>query len=400
MVVRDVTQQREAERYVRQQDKLAAVGQLAAGIAHDFNNIMATVVLYAQMSARDEGLPAKVRERMKTVNQQAQHATKLIRQILDFSRRTVLERRPLDLLPLLKEQVQLLERILPENIQVKLDYGRDEYTVRADLTGMQQMIMNLAVNARDAMPEGGELCLELRRMRVESRHEAPLPEMDTGEWVYVIVSDTGSGISADSLPYIFDPFFTTKALGEGTGLGLAQVHGIVGSHEGAIDVESHVGEGTTFTIYLPALPVHPLDPTISVLEEAQALPKGDGETILVVEDDVAVRGALVESLKLLDYRVREAANGHEALQVLDKCSTEISLILSDVVMPGMGGKALLYTLRERGLTVPVVMLTGHSVQGEMEELRTQGVADWLPKPPRLEQLSKVITRMLKAAGND
>ena len=400
MVIRDVTQQRQVERHVRQQDKLAAVGQLAAGIAHDFNNIMATIVLYAQMSARDEELPIYARERMRSIYQQAQHATNLIRQILDFSRRTVLERRPLDLLPLLKEQVQLLERILPENIKVKLDYGRDKYTVSADLTSIQQMVMNLAVNARDAMPKGGELRLELRRMRVQSRNKAPLPEMDAGEWVHVIVSDTGSGIPPNSLPYIFDPFFTTKAPGEGTGLGLAQVYGIVGSHEGTIDVESHIGEGTTFRIYLPALPVHPLDPTVSASEETQTLPKGNGETILVVEDNAAVRGALVESLELLDYRALEAANGHEALEVLDKRSEEIALMLSDVVMPAMGGRALLHALRERGLTVPVVMLTGHQMKKEMEELRTQGMVDWLPKPPGLKQLAEVVARTLGVEGND
>jgi two-component system cell cycle sensor histidine kinase/response regulator CckA len=204
---------------------------------------------------------------------------------------------------------------------------------------------------------------------------------------------------ADALPYIFDPFFTTKAPGEGTGLGLAQVHGIVGSHEGAINAKSRVGEGMAFTIYLPALPVHPLDPTVSALEETQTLRKGNGETILIVEDNAFVRGALAESLKLLDYQVLEAEDGDEALTVLDERGEEIALMLSDVVMPSMGGKALLHALRERGLTIPVVMLTSHHMRKEMEELWAQGITDWLPKPPELEQLAEVIARALSVGVN-
>jgi len=392
LVIRDVTREREIERRVQQQERLAAVGQLAAGIAHDFNNIMATIVLYAQMTARAEGLSDRVRERMVTINRQAQHATRLIQQILDFSRRAVLERQPLDLLLLLKEQVELLERTLPESIEIKLAYGRDEYVVNADPTRIQQAITNLAVNARDAMPEGGNLHIGLERIQIGTSREAPLPEMEAGEWIQVTVSDTGTGIPPDVLPHVFDPFFTTKAPDRGTGLGLAQVHGIVAQHEGYIDVESQVGQGTTFTIYLPALPAHPSEP---LALELPALVKGRGETILVIEDDAAARGALVESLEMLNYRVLEAVEGQEALAILEQRGEEIALVLSDVVMPGMGGIALLHTLRERGLTVRVVMLTGHPLEKKLENLRAQEMTDWLPKPLSLEQLAEVVARALR-----
>jgi two-component system cell cycle sensor histidine kinase/response regulator CckA len=391
VVIRDVTQQRQIQQRVQQQERLAAVGQLAAGIAHDFNNIMAAIVLYAQMTMRIEGLPATVRERMETIDQQAKHATKLIQQILDFSRRSVLERRPLDLAPLLKEHVRLLKRTLPESIEIRLDYEPDEYTVNADPTRMQQMVTNLALNARDAMRGGGGLRIRLERIVVKPG-ESPLPpEMEAGEWVTVAVADTGTGIPLDVLPHIFEPFFTTRAP-QGSGLGLAQVHGIVGAHEGHIDVQSQVDQGTTFTIYLPMYSSKPSP--VPTQEELPALPRGRGETILVVEDDAVVQKALADGLELLNYRVLEVANGQEALEMLEQRRGEISLVLSDVVMPQMGGIALIHALRERGLTVPVVMLTGHAIHREMEELRAQGMIDWLPKPPRLEELARVIARAL------
>ncbi|MCP4536325.1 MAG: PAS domain S-box protein [Chloroflexi bacterium] len=402
LVVRDVTQQREIERRIQQQERLAAVGQLAAGIAHDFNNIMATIVLYAQITSRTDGLPPRVQERMETINQQANHATRLIRQVLDFSRRSVIERHPLDLLSFLKEQAQLLERTLPESIEVKLSYGLDEandslldadlFIVNADPTRIQQMVTNLAVNARDAMPEGGELRIGLKLVRIEPYHTTLLPEMETGEWIQIMVSDTGTGIPPDALPHIFEPFFTTKAPGAGSGLGLAQVHGIVGSHDGHITIDTELGKGTTFTIYLPILPQHPLEPSTP---EMPSLIQGQGETILIVEDNAIAREALVESLEQLNYRVIEAANGRKALAILEQQSDEIALVLSDVVMPEMGGIALLHNLRQQGLTMPVVMLTGHPMEDELKGLQAQGLSGWLLKPPRLEQLAQVISQALK-----
>ncbi len=397
LVINDVTQQREIEQRSQQQERLAAIGQLAAGIAHDFNNIMASIVLYAQMTGMMEELPHVVRKRMKTINQQAGHATNLIQQILDFSRRAVLERRPLDLAPLLKEHVKLLKRTLPENIEIELIYEPEEcatpLTVHADPTRMQQMITNLAVNARDAMPSGGNLHIKLERIEIRPGKSHILPEMQVGEWIKMTVSDTGTGIAPDVLPHIFEPFFTTRAP-LGSGLGLAQVHGIVGQHGGRIDVDTRLGKGTTFTIYLPALSISEKLSTVSSKNSSLLL--GQGQTILVVEDNTILRKVLMESLETLDYRVLGATNGQKALVMLEQHGDEIDLLLCDVVMPVMGGKALLYALRQRGLTIPVIMLTGHPLKKEMEKLRAQGMADWLPKPPELEELAKVVYRALGA----
>lgn len=397
LVIRDVTQEREIQQRAQQQERLAAVGQLAAGIAHDFNNIMAVIVLYARMTSRDRSLPDSVRERLEIIAQQAEQATNLIQQILDFSRRSVLERRPVDLLSLVKEQVKLLERTLPENIEICLVCEADDqvtlFAVNADPTRMQQMIMNLAVNARDAMPEGGKLSIGLDRIQFESVEEAPLPGMLPGEWVRVTVEDTGTGIPPDVEPRIFEPFFTTKAP-LGSGLGLAQVYGIIKQHEGEIDLVTKVGRGTTFTLYLPALPIvaaaHPSP-------GASALSYGAEEVILVIEDDAAVRSALVATLETLNYRTLEAANGRDALAILEQ-GEEVALVLTDLVMPEMGGTALFRALQRRGAAVPVVMLTGHPLEEELQKLQEQGLAGWLLKPPTLERLSEVITQVLGEAG--
>ncbi len=407
LVINEVTREREIRTQLQQQERLAAVGQLAAGIAHDFNNIMASIVLYAQMVAQSQALSERDRERIAVIVQQVQHASRLIAQILDFSRRSVLERRSLDLLPLLKEHVKLLERTLPEHIEIDLVYRPDEaegvnpYVVNADPTRMQQMLTNLVLNARDAMPRGGTLRVALERLTVAPGQSPILPEMVAGEWIQLTVSDTGTGIAPDVLPHIFEPFFTTKGPSEGSGLGLAQVHGIVGQHGGRISVETQVGEGTTFTVYLPALAgrATALSPT-----KSSVTPQGQGEVVLVVEDNAALRAALSEILDMLNYRPLEATNGQEALAVMEKRGEEVALVLSDVVMPGMGGIALFYALRaqERNLPqkTPVILLTGHPMDKEFHELQAQGLSTWLIKPPDLEQLAKAVNQALHRKASD
>ncbi len=400
LVVNDVTREREIRAQLHQQERLAAVGQLAAGIAHDFNNIMATIILYAQLVAKSPNLPERNRERISVVNQQAWYATRLIEQILDFSRRSVLERQTLDLSPLVKEHVKLLRRTLPEHIKIALDVGHESHTVDADPTRMQQMLTNLAVNARDAMPNGGTLRIGLTRITVEEGASPLNPVMRAGEWIRLTVADTGTGIAPEVVPHVFEPFFTTKGPGEGTGLGLAQVHGIVAQHGGEIRLDSRVGEGTTFTIYMPA---QLSESEVTKTEVCELSPPGHGETILVVEDNAAFRQALMDMLEQMAYRVLEAANGQEALTVLDE-HDDVALVLSDLVMPEMGGQALLRAMRARHLSIPVVILSGHPLENELERLRSYGLSGWLTKPPEMAQLSFLLANALegdrKCSGRD
>jgi PAS domain S-box-containing protein len=396
LVINEVTREREIQAQLQQQEQLAAVGHLAAGIAHDFNNIMAVIVLYTQMGLRSRDLPARLRERLEVIDQQAKRATDLIQQILDFGGRAMLKRHPMDLVAFLKKTVRLLRRTIPEHITIGLTYEPGTYTVDADPTRMQQMLTNLAINARDAMPDGGDLQIELDRLDLEPGQTPPMPEMKAGPWVRLTVSDTGAGISQKVLPHIFKPFYTTKEPGQGTGLGLAQVHGIVGQHGGAIDVDTEVGSGTAFIVYLPASEGRPPEPHLP----DDALPaRGEGHTVLVVEDEAMVRSALVESLQAWDYQTVEAVNGKEALALMEAHGDRIDLILSDVVMPEMGGFALFHALQDRGLTLPVVMLSGHPMRNELRDLEAQGLAGWMLKPPEMTALSQLLIRALRGENN-
>lgn len=298
----------------------------------------------------------------------------------------------MDLVPFLKETVRLLQRTIPEHVTVNLTFGLDKYTIDGDPTRMQQMLTNLAVNARDAMPNGGELRIELVKITVEPGHPPPVPEMKPGPWVKLTVSDTGVGMSEEVMLHLYEPFYTTKGPSEGTGLGLAQVHGIVNQHGGAIDVETEVGAGTTFTIYLPALETEAAEPAPQI---AAPVSQGHGQRVLVVEDEPTVRAALVESLEAWHYQTMEAANGEEALAALDAHANRIDVILSDVVMPVMGGIALFHAMRERGLSIPVVMLSGHPMESELKDLQAQGLAGWMLKPPDMKRLSQLLTQALQ-----
>jgi CheY-like chemotaxis protein len=368
---------------VQQQQRLAAVGQLAAGIAHDFNNIMLVISLYAQMIERTTQLPARAGERLQTIRQQAVHATNLIEQILDFSRRSVLERRPLEVLPFLEEFVRLLQRTLPENIDIAFRSECDECVVSADATRLQQVLMNLAVNARDAMPLGGELRITLDVLKVREGGRRPVPEMRAGRWLALAVADTGQGISPQNLPHLFEPFFTTKDPGQGTGLGLAQVYGIVRQHDGYLNVQSELGRGTTFTVYLPVMALAQKLAPAEVSRNGQA---SGGETILVAEDDAVAREAIQTILENEGYRVLLAADGKEALDTYAAHRDEIDLVLSDMVMPQMGSVELFQTLQEEDPSLKMVVITGYPLEDDGRSLLEQGILSWMSKPFSMEQL--------------
>lgn len=390
-VLHDVTQERQIQSQVRSQERLAAVGQLAAGIAHDFNNTLAVIKLYSQLILHSAKLSMRDQERLQTVTQQTQRAADLIQQILDFSRQSLMEKQPLDLLPFMKELDKLLKRALPENIQISLKVHKGEYIIHADPSRIQQIILNLAFNARDAMFQGGKLTINLATLELESHMDFPVSDMKPGKWVQITVTDTGTGMSSETLAHIFEPFFTTKERSKGTGLGLAQVYGIVQGHEGFINVSTKVNQGTTFSLYFPAFSVEQYDIPNLLVED---MPQGQGQLILVVEDDMTARQALVESLALLNYQVMEVSNGREALSLLARHGDKINLVLSDAIMPEMGGVALFHALQERSLDIPFIMITGYMVDDEIENLRTIGLHGWLAKPPDLSKLAQLLQQAL------
>jgi len=394
VVLRDVTQERENQARIQMQERLATVGQLAAGIAHDFNNIMAAIVVYADLLRRDPNLPAASRDRLLIIQQQVQRAASLIRQILDFSRRSVMEQSTLDLLPFIKELDKLLRRVLPETIRLELTYQPGIYLVNADPTRLQQVFMNLAVNARDASPRGGILHFELERLEVRAGDPPPCPEIPPGMWIRITVKDSGEGIPPEVIPHIFEPFFTTKSVGQGTGLGLAQAYGIIKQHDGYIDAHSQVEKGATFHIYLrsqePALEEAPSPETVG---EAW----GAGEMLLVVEDDVSTREAMRALLEAYNYQVFTAADGLEALRIYEQHGESIALVVSDIVMPVMGGVALFRALQERWPQVKMLFVTGHPMDEHDQSILEQGNVHWLQKPFSVGVFSQIVQDLLHEA---
>ena len=393
LVIRDVTEERKRQQHVQNQERLATVGQLAAGIAHDFNNIMAVITLYSQALERNPDFPRR-QEYLATITKQAGQAADLISQILDFSRRAVMERGRLDLLPFVKEVVKLLQRTLPESIVIELEAEEESYLVNADPTRLQQALMNLALNARDAMPEGGQLHIRLSRFTLDAGECPPLPAMNAGEWMKLTVGDTGVGVDTKNLPHLFEPFFTTKHPGRGTGLGLAQVYGIVKQHGGEIEVTSVEGGGTTFNIYLPALErKNPDDASAAAGESA-----GSGqETILLVEDHEPTQGAIQDTLEMMGYDVLVASTGSEALELYSEHLESVDLVLSDMVMPEMGGMDLYHQLIERCGSIKMMVMTGYPLQDEGRSLLEQGIVDWISKPFAPDMLATKLRQVLDRA---
>jgi PAS domain S-box-containing protein len=393
----DVTAEREAKQRLEEQDRLAATGQLAAGMAHDFNNLLSVVIGFADLLQASGSLPDDARSKLASIAEHGRRGSRLIRQILDFSRRSVTEPQPVDLVSFLTEVASLLERTLPENVALHLDLPEGDHRVHADPTQLQRLVANLALNARDAMPRGGHLLLQLSRLSVAAGSAAPLTDMAPGEWVALSVADTGTGIAAHVQPHVFEPFFTTKPRDQGTGLGLAQVYGIVKQHGGFIQLASMPGWGTRFTVYLRVL----LDGhTAAPPPAAGPLPHGHGETVLLVEDDPATCEVNAEALRYLGYQVVTADSAERGLELWERRRHDIAAVLTDFVMPGMGGAELYRALRRRHATVPVVVTSGYPLGIERGDPSLEGISHWLAKPADIEQLAQAMHRAIADRWSD
>ena len=383
---------KETQEKIVQQERLAAVGQLAAGIAHDFNNILTSILGFAELLQMSPDTPPLIRADLTHIVASGQRAAHLVRQILDFTRKSIRRPQPLELTPFVKEIVKFLGRTIPENIELNLEIEPGVYLVEVDPAQFQQMLTNLVLNARDAMPAGGTLRIRLSRSFVSGTVKCiDCNQTITGEWISVTITDTGSGIPPEVLPHIFEPFFTTKEVGAGTGLGLAQVLGIVQQHAGHMTVESQVGRGTTFSVYLPPLPP---GPHLYQPQETSSIRSGRGETVLLVEDDPAVLKTGQAMLQYLGYQVLTAGNGRQALAVYTEHQAEIALVLSDMVMPDMDGLALLNSLKAQNPAIKVVLMSGYPLDQEEARLLEQGVVDWFQKPITLRILAQTVNQAL------
>ena len=398
----DVSEQKQIELQLSQSQKMQAIGQLAGGVAHDFNNLLMAIFMQLDVLASRHPLGDPSYEGLNEIKQTSMRAADLVRKLLAFSRKQTVQRAILDLGEIISESEVLLRRLLYEDVKLVTEYGRNLPAVRADRSQLETAVMNLAVNAGDAVRSSGGGIVRIRTARLtqeEARHLGyPTAE---GEQALVEVSDNGPGIPADVIDKIFDPFFTTKPVGEGTGLGLATVYGIVKQSDGWITVVSKPGEGAAFRIFLPvhiAAPGAVPAPVIAAPKRPAARDLSGAGRILFVEDEDAVRGVAAKLLRARGYEVIEAASGEEALEIAERHAGSIDLMISDVVMPGMQGPDLLKQARQYLGAAPVMFISGYAESEFSDLLEGEANISFLAKPIDIKTLAERVKQELQKAA--
>ena len=391
-VLRDITPQKRLEAQYLHAQKMEAVGTLAGGVAHDFNNLLQAILGYSEMLLMESKGEERSYRQLTTIKQAAQRGAKLTQQLLTFSRKVQSKPRPLNLNQEVMEVEKLLQRTIPKMIQVELRLAGDLWTISADPVQMGQLIMNLAINARDAMPEGGRLVIGTQNLTLDEEFCKSHMGSRPGGYVRLTVSDTGQGMGKEVLEHLFEPFFTTKEVGRGTGLGLAMVYGIVKSHEGCIECESELGKGSIFKIYLPAV-----EQAVEVEQtEGKRRPRGGTETILLVDDEKPLRELGEAILSRFGYTVLTASDGEGALEIYRREKERVHLIILDLLMPGMGGMRCLEGLQMIDPEVKVVIATGYFPEGEgpAKAILEGEAGGYINKPYDMRELLRVVREAL------
>ncbi|NLH74979.1 MAG: PAS domain S-box protein [Verrucomicrobia bacterium] len=386
------SERRRVEEQLRQSQKLEAVGQLAAGVAHDFNNVLTTILGNGSLLQSDLPPGSRVHGYVKQIIASAERAAKLTKQLMLFSRKQSPRYEPVNLNEILENMARMLRTLIGEHIELNCNYASTLPLIKADPGMMEQLIVNLVVNARDAMPQGGTLTLSTFAINLDERTAAQKGLSDAGVYVCFSVLDTGIGMDAATMERIFEPFFTTKDVGKGTGLGLSTVHGIVQQHGGCIEVESAVGKGSRFTVFLPG------SPSLNFAGERtspRVMPRGQGETIFVVEDEPAVRSVVEVSLKSLGYAVITAGSGREALDIWPSHAAKINLLMTDIVMPGgINGIELAARLMKDNPSLKVIYTSGYSTEITEGRFNLPPKTRFLQKPYLVETLASVVRTCL------
>lgn len=402
----ETTEQKALEGQMAQSQKMQAVGQLAGGIAHDFNNVLTAIIMASDLLLTNHRPSDPSFPDIMNIKQNANRAASLVRQLLAFSRKQTLRPEVLNLTDVLADLRMLLARLVGNDIRLKIDHGRDLWPVKVDIGQFEQVVVNLAVNARDAMPAGGDLTVRTRNVATEECKSFAYRELTPADYVLVEVEDTGSGIAPDVLKKIFEPFFTTKEVGKGTGLGLSMVYGIIKQTGGFIYCDSEVGKGTVFRIFLPrhvAEVKKQSEPTDTAAVAAAPAKSADtakdlsgSATVLLVEDEDAVRMGGVRALTSRGYTVHEASSGVEALEVFEALGGKVDIVVSDVVMPEMDGPTLLGELRKRQADIKFVFVSGYAEDAFAKNLPADAHFGFLPKPFSLKQLATIVKDVLES----
>ncbi len=392
--IRDITERKQLEGQLRQLQKMESIGQLAAGVAHDFNNILAVIQGNTDLVLGGMVEGSDVEESLKQVAAAAKRGAGLTRQLLAFSRKEEMQPEEMSLNDVVSGMTRMLGRLLGAEVALQFVPSANLPAVNGDVGMIEQVLLNLAVNARDAMPRGGQLFISTAARTVDDTHVQGNLESCAGQFVCLRVSDTGTGIAPDVLPRIFEPFFTTKEVGKGTGLGLATVYGIVKQHQGWLEVESEVGQGTTFNVYLPASYEAAVSP---VQSHSSALPRGRSETILVAEDEPALLLLAARLLRNLGYDVLEAASGVEAIEQWERHGGKVDLLVTDLVMPdGLTGRELAKKMETGESGLRVIYTSGYSPEMRETAFVFREGTNFLQKPYEPHKLAKAVRDCLDA----
>ena len=378
------------QRQLIEAEKLTALGTLAGGVAHDFNNILCGMIGYVALLKRNYDSEHKDYKMLDTIEKAGFRAANLTKQLLTFSRQEAMDHRPIDVNKHIDNVAELLKNTISKLISIKLELAGSLPPVLSDPAQLEQIIMNLSVNARDAMPEGGEILIKSDRANIDNEFCALHPEAKPGDFIRITVSDQGEGIDRKILPRIFEPFFTTKEFGKGSGLGLAMVYGIVKSHKGFIMVSSTPGEGTVFSVYLPVANVFMEEDIKPVVNEKQTLQA----SILIVDDEEIVASMLAEHLQSIGCHTFLAANGEEAIDILKKYSEVIDAAILDINMPVMDGKSAFEQMIQVKPELKVLVASGYTLKGSAEEILANGAHGFIQKPYSLENIAAKIAQAL------
>jgi nitrogen-specific signal transduction histidine kinase/ActR/RegA family two-component response regulator len=397
VVLQDIGERRRLELQMRQAQKMEVVGQLAGGIAHDFNNLLTVINGYSQMLLQRLSADATEREPLEEIAKAGERAAALTQQLLAFSRKQIIQPRLLNLNEVVADVEKLLRRLIGADIDLATMRAAGLGYVKADAGQLQQVLLNLAVNARDAMPQGGRLTIETRNIELAGDYVQSHFEVKAGRYVLLAVSDTGVGMTPEVKAHLFEPFFTTKEVGKGTGLGLAMVYGIVKQAGGHIEVYSEPGHGSTFKLYLPRSDED--RPPRSATPALSAVPRGT-ERIFLVEDEANVRALVSRALRAQGYQVEEAANGQEALQRAEEANGTFQLLVTDIVMPRLNGRGLAQRLQQRWPGLKVLYLSGYTDSAMVRHGMLEEEVDCLLKPFAPDELARKVREILDRPGSN
>ena len=391
----DTTEQRVLEQQFAQSQKMQAVGQLAGGIAHDLNNILTAIIGFSDLLLLNLRPNDPSFKDTMEIKQNANRAAGLVRQLLAFSRRQTLRLEVLEVSLLVDDLTVLFKRLIGDSITLSVDHAANIWPVRADHIQLEQVVINLVVNARDAMPDGGRVAIRTRNVEEAEAATFNYRGMPASDYVLIEVEDTGTGMPPEVLEKIFEPFFTTKDIGKGTGLGLSTVYGIVKQTGGFIYADTELGAGTTFKIFLPRYAQSSEEAVEAAVAKTKVRDLTGQESILLVEDEDSVRAFSSRALSSAGYVVHEADSGVEALEVLEEIDGEVDLLISDVVMPEMDGPTLLTHMRERYPEIKVIFVSGYAEENVRKDLEDNSSVEFLPKPFSLKQLAAKVKTVLE-----